>query len=156
MEGNKYMNFHIPAGMLIIFLEKALTLIHIETHFSEDKLIHCTEPFTLLSPHHCKTSVLESPEEVAPITKIISEAASFSEPKPRSKPEEQKEEVDEDMPDDSASSKHYSNFRRPGRQGTNCFQSLKTDNWRWRRNHESALASVWECKSFLLSKIFSC
>jgi hypothetical protein len=53
---NKYRHFHIPAGMLIVFLEKALTLIHIETHYNEgDDMIVCNEPFSLLNPHHCLT-----------------------------------------------------------------------------------------------------
>jgi transducin (beta)-like 1 len=53
---NKFRHFHIPAGMLIIFLEKALSLIHIETHFNDgDDMIVCNEPFTLLNPHHCST-----------------------------------------------------------------------------------------------------
>lgn len=56
---NKFNNFHIPAGMLIIFLEKALTLIHIETHVNDDELTPCSEPFTLLSPHHCKTQCVK-------------------------------------------------------------------------------------------------
>ena len=55
---NKYRHFHIPAGMLIVFLEKALTLIHIETHYSEgDNMIVWNEPFSLLNPHHCSTVV---------------------------------------------------------------------------------------------------
>jgi len=47
--------------MLIIFLEKALTLIHIETHVNDDEMQQCTEPFTLLSPHHCKTQFVKNP-----------------------------------------------------------------------------------------------
>lgn len=53
---NKYRHFHIPAGMLIVFLEKALTLIHIETHYNEgDDMVVWNEPFTLLNPHHWST-----------------------------------------------------------------------------------------------------
>lgn len=53
---NKYRHFHIPAGMLIVFLEKALTLIHIETHYNEgEDMVVCNEPFSLLNPHHCST-----------------------------------------------------------------------------------------------------
>lgn len=53
---NKYRHFHIPAGMLIVFLEKALTLIHIETHYNEgDDMVVCNEPFSLLNPHHWST-----------------------------------------------------------------------------------------------------
>jgi len=36
---NKFSSYHIPAGMLAVFLEKALTLIHIETHYNEDELV---------------------------------------------------------------------------------------------------------------------
>ena len=36
MESNKFTGFHIPAGMMVAFLEKALNLIHIETHFNND------------------------------------------------------------------------------------------------------------------------
>lgn len=32
---NKYNNFKIPAGLLITFLEKALLLIHMETHLND-------------------------------------------------------------------------------------------------------------------------
>lgn len=35
MHENKYNNYTIPAGLLIVFLEKALTLIHMETHLNE-------------------------------------------------------------------------------------------------------------------------
>ena len=35
MHENKYNSYRIPAGLLIVFLEKALTLIHMETHLNE-------------------------------------------------------------------------------------------------------------------------
>ena len=35
MHENKYNNYTIPAGLLIVFLEKALTLIHMETHLND-------------------------------------------------------------------------------------------------------------------------
>lgn len=38
-EGNMYENrfseYRLPSGMLIVFLEKALTLIHMETHLDD-------------------------------------------------------------------------------------------------------------------------
>ena len=55
---NKYRHFHIPAGMLIVFLEKALTLIHIETHYNEENdMVVCNETFSLLNPHHWSTTM---------------------------------------------------------------------------------------------------
>ena len=46
MHENKFNDYRIPSGMLIVFLEKALTLIHMETHLDDvSKLrvwvVHC-------------------------------------------------------------------------------------------------------------------
>lgn len=38
MHENKYNNFRIPAGLLVTFLEKALLLIHMETHLNDVSL----------------------------------------------------------------------------------------------------------------------
>ena len=38
MHENKYNHYRIPAGLLIVFLEKALTLIHMETHLNDVSL----------------------------------------------------------------------------------------------------------------------
>jgi len=35
MHENKFNNYRIPAGLLITFLEKALNLIHMETHLND-------------------------------------------------------------------------------------------------------------------------
>jgi hypothetical protein len=35
MHDNKFNEYRIPSGMLIVFLEKALTLIHMETHLDD-------------------------------------------------------------------------------------------------------------------------
>jgi hypothetical protein len=35
MYENKYNHYRIPAGLLITFLEKALILIHMETHLND-------------------------------------------------------------------------------------------------------------------------
>lgn len=44
--------------MLIVFLEKALTLIHMETHLDDNEDIKvCKQPYTLLSPHTCDANV---------------------------------------------------------------------------------------------------
>jgi hypothetical protein len=39
MHENKYNHYRIPAGLLIVFLEKALTLIHMETHLNDVSMI---------------------------------------------------------------------------------------------------------------------
>lgn len=35
MHENKFNTYRVPSGLLILFLEKALTLIHMETHLNE-------------------------------------------------------------------------------------------------------------------------
>jgi hypothetical protein len=35
MHENKYNQYRIPSGLLIVFLEKALTLIHMEVHLDD-------------------------------------------------------------------------------------------------------------------------
>jgi hypothetical protein len=35
MYENRFNDYRIPSGMLIVFLEKALTLIHMETHLDD-------------------------------------------------------------------------------------------------------------------------
>ena len=35
MHENRFNDYRIPSGMLIVFLEKALTLIHMETHLDD-------------------------------------------------------------------------------------------------------------------------
>jgi hypothetical protein len=35
MYENRFNEYRIPSGMLIVFLEKALTLIHMETHLDD-------------------------------------------------------------------------------------------------------------------------
>lgn len=54
MHENKFNSYKVPSGLLILFLEKALTLIHMETHLtdSEEPRV-CKVPFSLLTPHNC-------------------------------------------------------------------------------------------------------
>jgi len=47
MHENKYNNYRIPAGLLITFLEKALLLIHMETHLNDVSL----NKWALLEPY---------------------------------------------------------------------------------------------------------
>jgi transducin (beta)-like 1 len=48
-------NTSIPPGMLLMYLEKALLLLQMETHLDKDEeVITCNQPFTLLNPHVCK------------------------------------------------------------------------------------------------------
>lgn len=35
MHENKYNQYRIPSGLLVVFLEKALTLIHMEVHLDD-------------------------------------------------------------------------------------------------------------------------
>ena len=35
MHDNKFNNYKVPSGLLVLFLEKALTLIHMETHLND-------------------------------------------------------------------------------------------------------------------------
>jgi hypothetical protein len=35
MKENNFMNYKIPSSMLVVFLEKALQIIHMETHVNE-------------------------------------------------------------------------------------------------------------------------
>ena len=35
MHENRFNEYRIPSGMLIVFLEKALTLIHMESHLDD-------------------------------------------------------------------------------------------------------------------------
>ena len=43
MHENRFNEYRIPSGMLIVFLEKALTLIHMETHL--DDVSSASDPF---------------------------------------------------------------------------------------------------------------
>lgn len=38
MQSNKFCSYKVPAGLLIMFLEKALTLLHMETHLNDVSL----------------------------------------------------------------------------------------------------------------------
>ena len=53
MHENRFNEYRIPSGMLIVFLEKALTLIHMETHLDD---VSCSKLslLALLSPCFCR------------------------------------------------------------------------------------------------------
>lgn len=40
MHENKFNSYRVPSGLLILFLEKALTLIHMETHLTDVSIFH--------------------------------------------------------------------------------------------------------------------
>ncbi len=45
---------HIPPSMLLMYLEKALLMLQMETHLDKDEeVVPCNHPFTLLTPHVC-------------------------------------------------------------------------------------------------------
>lgn len=65
MHENRFNDYRIPSGMLIVFLEKALTLIHMETHLDDSaEISKCQQPYTLLTPHTCDTSVEQTSRTV--------------------------------------------------------------------------------------------
>lgn len=45
MHENKFNSYRVPSGLLILFLEKALTLIHMETHLTDVGTIHFISQF---------------------------------------------------------------------------------------------------------------
>jgi hypothetical protein len=47
MHENRFNEYRIPSGMLIVFLEKALTLIHMETHLDD------VSTLLTLRPNYC-------------------------------------------------------------------------------------------------------
>ena len=52
MHENRFNEYRIPSGMLIVFLEKALTLIHMETHLDDVSLhftLHLSAPVSASS-----------------------------------------------------------------------------------------------------------
>ena len=50
MHENRFNEYRIPSGMLIVFLEKALTLIHMETHM--DDVSHSEQPLSTVNRLH--------------------------------------------------------------------------------------------------------
>ena len=53
MHENRFNEYRIPSGMLIVFLEKALTLIHMETHLDDVSTPKLSQ-LALLSPCFCR------------------------------------------------------------------------------------------------------
>ena len=51
MHENRFNDYRIPSGMLIVFLEKALTLIHMETHLDDvSAILRLRGALCLVSP----------------------------------------------------------------------------------------------------------
>jgi len=50
-----YNESRVPPGLLLMYLEKALLLLQMETHLNkdDDEVIVCNQPFSLLNPHAC-------------------------------------------------------------------------------------------------------
>eukprot|EP00347_Sterkiella_histriomuscorum_P013599 403364101 len=72
MHENKYNHYRIPAGLLITFLEKALTLINMETHLNDNEEMKiCQQPFTLLSPHYCDVNVTAKERMQSEIERLL-------------------------------------------------------------------------------------
>jgi hypothetical protein len=51
MHDNKFTNYKVPSGLMILFLEKALTLIHMETHLNDVSEIRLIIGHLLLDNH---------------------------------------------------------------------------------------------------------
>lgn len=66
---DSFSSSNIPPGMLLMYLEKALLLLQMETHLDLDEdVIVCNQPFTLLSPHICgypRANIVRKQEEPA-------------------------------------------------------------------------------------------
>ena len=82
MNENKFNNYRIPAGLLITFLEKALNLIHMETHLNDvgrlplyyrqnEEMKICQTPFTLLSPHYCEVTAVAKESTLSEIDRLL-------------------------------------------------------------------------------------
>ncbi len=85
---------HIPPSMLLMYLEKALLMLQMETHLDkDDEVILCNQPFTLLSPHVCgysRTTIDRSHDEPAKRTlpvqipmQVPMHGSTLSEPLPK-------------------------------------------------------------------------
>lgn len=48
MHENKFNSYKVPSGLLVLFLEKALTLIHMETHLSDVSTLHFFKRSTII------------------------------------------------------------------------------------------------------------
>ena len=48
MHENKFNSYKVPSGLLVLFLEKALTLIHMETHLSDVGTSHFSKRSTII------------------------------------------------------------------------------------------------------------
>lgn len=53
---NKYNHLQVPPGLLILFFEKALTLMHMETHLNNVGSV-CYELLGRMTPYLCATSL---------------------------------------------------------------------------------------------------
>lgn len=50
MHENKYNSYKVPSGLLILFLEKALTLVHMETHLDDVSSQNSWGKTSIISP----------------------------------------------------------------------------------------------------------
>ena len=55
MHDNKFNSYKVPSGLLILFLEKALTLIHMETHLNDVSEPSPLAQFPFISPFYVRT-----------------------------------------------------------------------------------------------------
>ena len=96
---------HIPPTMLLMYLEKALLMLQMETHLDkDDEVILCNQPFSLLSPHICnysRSNIEQNHEE--PVIKLsqtsMKDIPQATKPDVQGKQEEKKESKSEKMED---------------------------------------------------------
>ena len=50
MHENKFNSYKVPSGLLILFLEKALTLLHMETHLTDVSILSFGSFLNFVSP----------------------------------------------------------------------------------------------------------
>ena len=48
MHDNKFTNYKVPSGLMVLFLEKALTLIHMETHLNDVSIPICEKMTSII------------------------------------------------------------------------------------------------------------
>ena len=65
MHENRFNEYRIPSGMLIVFLEKALTLIHMETHLDDVSRSDRLETVTMRSILSHFATTLSPPSETS-------------------------------------------------------------------------------------------
>jgi hypothetical protein len=73
LETSKIDTASLPSGMLIHYLEKALTLMQLESHIYKNQLQECVENFELIIPHKCRIVENKRNDKLAELTQFNSD-----------------------------------------------------------------------------------